>query len=750
MGVKDVWHVAGPCEERISLHSLRGSTLAIDLAGWVVQNQTAPGLSHSVTRPHLRNLFFRVNTLLSLDILPVVVLDGVCPVAKAATVQARNALTWGTKVAGVPDSPKKQQRRQFAGVLKDCQKLMLSLGVPCVTAPGEAEAYCAALNRAGLVDAVVSDDSDCFCYGAKTVLKNFSADPKNFSVSSFTTKRIRQEVELSRQRMVIMALILGCDYNPGGVCGVGREALVKLFTLWGPPGRTELDTVMSWRDTGEEEVNLSKPVHCGTCGHPGSVGSHRKAGCGVCGTAECGPGIECQCEYHSPQFQLKMAEWSVKKKAVSSPGWPFNIVVQEFYKEPKSLPSKFSWTSPRPAEFVEFSVRRMNWVKDYCIEKVVETVVRWQVRNPHRSLLVIPQHIVKKRIKAGENMLEVQWAAQDAALPSPLVACVPSTEFSEAYPQVYQEYEDMLAAKEAAKKKPKKKKDKENVAPKEKKGKTKKNVKNQPTLDAFINKENRQEVESEEINISIKKPSSIIFKKISSSDPKFNNLVINKKLVTPKANAVLEVANSPEDLDYSDTYVYNPEVVPEKVSKPKSSEMFNSMVMSDSMRQYMDDSDSDLSGIIDDIIGNKKPDTVSNILNQMNNLSIHVSTSTPSNNHIPKHLQTSTPYGSGSPLLKKVQHNLLQKKVKEPAPKASNVFDISDVSFMMEDNMEPAETEEDDNHMSVGGDNENLSGLLKSHDGQDGVGKDDSFDEFDCLDNPSITPFAERVRKKLK
>jgi len=64
MGVKDVWHVSGACEERISLHTLRGSTLAIDLAGWVVQNNTAPGLSHSVTRPHLRNLFFRINTLL--------------------------------------------------------------------------------------------------------------------------------------------------------------------------------------------------------------------------------------------------------------------------------------------------------------------------------------------------------------------------------------------------------------------------------------------------------------------------------------------------------------------------------------------------------------------------------------------------------------------------------------------------------------------------------------------------------------
>ena len=38
-------------------------------------------------------------------------------------------------------------------------------------AEGEAEAYAAQLNAEGLVDAVVTDDSDAFCYGAHTVLR---------------------------------------------------------------------------------------------------------------------------------------------------------------------------------------------------------------------------------------------------------------------------------------------------------------------------------------------------------------------------------------------------------------------------------------------------------------------------------------------------------------------------------------------------------------------------------------------------
>lgn len=114
-------------------------------------------MQFTVTRPHLRNIFFRISTLLSLDILPVVVLDGSCPEVKSATVAARNKQAWGG--GGQGQSPKRQQRRHFTGVLRDCQRLLQSLGVPCVTAPGEAEQYCAALNRAGLVDAVVSDDS---------------------------------------------------------------------------------------------------------------------------------------------------------------------------------------------------------------------------------------------------------------------------------------------------------------------------------------------------------------------------------------------------------------------------------------------------------------------------------------------------------------------------------------------------------------------------------------------------------------
>ena len=59
-------------------------------------------------------------------------------------------------------------------------------------------------------------------------------------------------------------------------------------------------------------------------------------------------------------------------------GHSLNSLNSRVIKKPSS---KFSWTRPNPGDFVQFSVRKMDWLKDYSIEKVVETVVRWQVRS---------------------------------------------------------------------------------------------------------------------------------------------------------------------------------------------------------------------------------------------------------------------------------------------------------------------------------------------------------------------------------
>ncbi|XP_050382695.1 DNA repair protein UVH3 isoform X2 [Argentina anserina] len=60
----------------------------------------------------------------------------------------------------------------------ECQELLQMFGIPYIIAPMEAEAQCAYLELANLVDGVVTDDSDVFLFGARSVYKNIFDDRK--------------------------------------------------------------------------------------------------------------------------------------------------------------------------------------------------------------------------------------------------------------------------------------------------------------------------------------------------------------------------------------------------------------------------------------------------------------------------------------------------------------------------------------------------------------------------------------------
>lgn len=51
-------------------------------------------------------------------------------------------------------------------------------GLPYIIAPMEAEAQCAYMEMTNLVDGVVTDDSDVFLFGARSVYKNIFDDRK--------------------------------------------------------------------------------------------------------------------------------------------------------------------------------------------------------------------------------------------------------------------------------------------------------------------------------------------------------------------------------------------------------------------------------------------------------------------------------------------------------------------------------------------------------------------------------------------
>ncbi|ESO97815.1 hypothetical protein LOTGIDRAFT_104209, partial [Lottia gigantea] len=175
-----------------------------------------------------RNLFFRVSHLTQLGVKLVFVIEGEAPELKWEEMwrrqQARGIVKPGTTFRHV-----KRKRSQFSSCLKECCELLDLLGIPHITGHGEAEAMCASLNAAGLVDGCLTDDGDAFLYGAQTVYRNFTMNSKDPHVESYCMSDIQTELGINRQSLVGLSLLLGCDYVPGGVAGVGVANAVKLL-----------------------------------------------------------------------------------------------------------------------------------------------------------------------------------------------------------------------------------------------------------------------------------------------------------------------------------------------------------------------------------------------------------------------------------------------------------------------------------------------------------------------------------------
>ncbi|KAI5983350.1 hypothetical protein EDD15DRAFT_2533782 [Pisolithus albus] len=80
--------------------------------------------------------------------------------------------------------------------------LMLRLfGIPYITAPMEAEAQCAELVRLGLVEGIITDDSDVFLFGGLRVYKNMFNQSK--TVECFLLSDLSREFGLTRDALLM-------------------------------------------------------------------------------------------------------------------------------------------------------------------------------------------------------------------------------------------------------------------------------------------------------------------------------------------------------------------------------------------------------------------------------------------------------------------------------------------------------------------------------------------------------------------
>ncbi|XP_051990882.1 probable flap endonuclease 1 homolog [Xyrauchen texanus] len=193
-----------------------GKIIALDTS--IVVNQFRSAVPGHLKLSPLTGLFYRTLTFLEHDIKPVFVFDGRPPNQKRAVLEKR------AKSTGWSSSPSLNTVSSFT---QDCHHLLQLMGVPCIMAPGEAEALCAHLVKSGTVNAVASEDMDTLAFGGTVLLRQLNAK-RDSEVTEYSLLKLLEALQLTHKEFVDLCILLGCDYCDK-IGGLGPSRALKLI-----------------------------------------------------------------------------------------------------------------------------------------------------------------------------------------------------------------------------------------------------------------------------------------------------------------------------------------------------------------------------------------------------------------------------------------------------------------------------------------------------------------------------------------
>jgi len=475
---------------------LQGKRLAVDISGWIFQSLQSPVFMKKPTlRPHLRNLFWRLHHLMRNNVRVLVVFDGPSPklkgVALAQRAVARRqqrekdqtveeesvddlAAACGTAATGFRTT-NVVENTYFAQLCAECKEMLRVFRIPYIVSSGDAESTCAYLNQLGCVDGCITDDNDAFLFGAYVVYRHYTCDKKRLeNLRCYEAKVIEEQLGLTQDHLIAMALILGCDYGLSGIKGVGKERALDVLQSW--PGCDPLEKLSQWR-TDVELATLTKfdpaakPEHCRNCGHLGNMFDHKSDGCNGCAregrmcTRINAEDWTCSCEWHRKhaEFKSKQVEIKIMKAAVEDVNFPNQDII-DIYKQPypDDPPGTFHWTRPQFGEMQKFMSRLFGWPKDKTRDKIITyltafdlcAVTHGDLQDHHCAQ---PEKIIAKRVENGREMYEVEWRTipdvpvpENDAAPREVITKELKDVFTGVFPEMTAEFEEV---KKAAKKK---------------------------------------------------------------------------------------------------------------------------------------------------------------------------------------------------------------------------------------------------------------------------------------------------------
>lgn len=242
-------------KKEISLGQLQGKSIAVDAFNTLYQflsnirqiDGTPLMDRKGRITSHLSGLFYRTTNLMTRGLKLVFVFDGVPPELKYGTKTRREKAKKEAKARYevAKRKGKKEEMgkyaKQFATLseemIDESKELINALGLTAIQAPSEGESQAAFMVKQRDVYAAASQDYDALLFLSPRLIRNLTlARKRRLPSGAFVAiqpelielSTLLNSLKINQDQLISLGILVGTDYNPGGVRGIGPKRALEL------------------------------------------------------------------------------------------------------------------------------------------------------------------------------------------------------------------------------------------------------------------------------------------------------------------------------------------------------------------------------------------------------------------------------------------------------------------------------------------------------------------------------------------
>jgi flap endonuclease-1 len=248
-------------KNEVEFGSLKGKTVAVDafntlyqFLSTIRQYDGTPLMDENENiTSHLSGILYRNASLLEEGMKLIYVFDGEPPELKRKIHKKRGEAREKAKdkYEEAKASEDIQSMKRYSSqlvrlndlMIEESKELLEAMGIMVIQAPSEGEAEAAYLAKKQTVYASVSQDYDSLLFGAPLLIRNLTLSRKKKTRTGYVEvnpevielTKVLNHLSINLDQLICLGILVGTDYNPKGVPGIGQKKALQLVQEFKDP-----------------------------------------------------------------------------------------------------------------------------------------------------------------------------------------------------------------------------------------------------------------------------------------------------------------------------------------------------------------------------------------------------------------------------------------------------------------------------------------------------------------------------------